>query len=105
MKKGWKQDEVFPVIARIIERAYEQEQRFITAREIATGLLQDNEGHKLVTAAQEQKDDKRSPEWLAINMVSWFSQRITVGRSKWARTMERTKVQGQWAYKPASTET
>jgi hypothetical protein len=40
-----------------------------------------------------------SLEWLASNMVSWVSQRITVGESDWARGFERTKIDGLWAYK------
>jgi hypothetical protein len=39
---------------------------------------------------------KQSLEWLAGNMVSWFSQRITVGESDWARAFERTKIDGLW---------
>ncbi len=38
-------------------------------------------------------------------MVSWFSQRITVGESDWSLAFERTKIDGLWAYKPvAATE-
>ena len=29
-------------------------------------------------------------------------QRITVGDSPWAKTFERTKIEGRWAYQPAS---
>ena len=35
-------------------------------------------------------------------MVSFLSQRITVGESDWAQAFERTKVDGLWAYKPIS---
>ena len=41
-----------------------------------------------------------SLEWLANNMVSWFSQRITVGESDWAQAFARTKIDGLWSYKP-----
>jgi hypothetical protein len=34
-------------------------------------------------------------------MVSWFSQRITVGESEWAAAFERTRIDGHRAYKPA----
>jgi hypothetical protein len=98
----WKQADVFPIIARIIERAYADHHRFVTAHEIAAGLLQDSEGRRLVEAALEQQEDKQSLEWLAGNMVAWFSQRITVGESDWKRAFERTKVDGLWAYKPTS---
>lgn len=99
MEPSWKQADVFPVIARVIEQAYREHQRFITAQEIAARLLHDTEGQNLVEAAREQQQDKQSLEWLASNMVSWFSQRITVGESDWARAFERTKIDGLWAYK------
>jgi len=100
MEPSWKQADVFPVIARVIEQAYREHQRFISAQEIAARLLHDTEGRNLVEAAGEQQQDKQSLEWLASNMVSWFSQRITVGESDWARAFERTKIDGLWAYKP-----
>ena len=100
MQPSWKQADVFPAIARIIQQAHRKHQRFITAQEIATQLLQDNEGRNSVEAAHEQQEDKQPLEWLASNMVSWFSQRITVGESDWARGFERSKIDGLWAYKP-----
>lgn len=54
MEPFWKQSDVFPVIACVIES----------------------------------------------NMVSWFSQRITIGESDWAEGFEGTKIDGLWAYKP-----
>jgi hypothetical protein len=99
MEPSWKQADVFPVIARVIEQAYQEHQRFITAQEIAARLLHDTEGRNLVEAARELLQEQ-SLEWLASNMVSWFSQRITVGESEWAGAFERTKIDGLWAYKP-----
>jgi len=103
MESSWKQADVFPVIARIIEQACREHQRFITAQEIAARLLQDSEGHNLVEAAREQQQDQQPLEWLASNIVSWFSQRITVGESDWVRALERTKIEGLWSYKPVAT--
>jgi len=100
MEPSWKHADVFPVIARLIEGAYREHQRFITAQEIAIRLLQDPEGRNIVEGARGQQQEQQSLEWLASNMVSWFSQRITVGESDWAKRFERTKVDGQWAYKP-----
>jgi hypothetical protein len=102
MEPSWKQSDVFPIIARLIDQAYREHQRFITAQEIATRLLQDPESRNLVEAAREQQQEQQSLEWLASNMVSWFSQRITVGESDWARAFERTKSDGLWAYKPVA---
>lgn len=99
MEPFWKQADVFPVIARIIQQPHCEDQGFVTSQEIAARLRQDSEGKTLVEATREQQDDKQSLEWLATNMVSWFSQRITVGESEWARAFERTRIDGHWAYK------
>jgi hypothetical protein len=100
MDPSWKQADVFPVIARVIEQVYREHRRFIASSEIAARLLQDSEGRNLVEAAREEQRDEQSLEWLASNMVSWFSQRITVGESDWASAFERTKIDGLWAYRP-----
>ena len=105
MDPSWKHADVFPIIARVIEQAYREHQRFITAQEIAARLLQDSEGRNLVEAAREQQQQQQSLEWLASNMVSWFSQRITVGESDWRRAFERNKIDGLWAYKPRAQPT
>jgi hypothetical protein len=97
---SWKQSEVFPIIARVMGQEYQQHQRYITTHEIALRLLQDTEARATIEAAQQQQDEKQSLEWWAHNMVAWFSQRITVGQSEWQRIFERTKINGQWAYRP-----
>ena len=102
MKPTWKHDEVFPIIAHIIEQQFQQHQRHITSHEIATQLVQDDAAKSLIQHAQSQERKNRSPEQIAHNMVAWFSQRITVGKSSWAERFERTKIDGRWAYKPIS---
>jgi hypothetical protein len=102
MEPSWKQADVFPIIARMIGQAFGEHPRFITAQEIAVRLLQDPEGRNLVEAARESQQEQQSLEWLASNMVSWFSQRITVGESDWVRQFDRTKIDGLWAYKPVT---
>jgi hypothetical protein len=102
MKPTWKQDEVFPIIARIIEQQFQQHQRYITSHEIAAQLVQDDAAKSLVQHAQSQARKNLSPEQIAHNMVAWFSQRITVGNSPWAARFERMKIDGRWAYKPTS---
>jgi hypothetical protein len=105
MDSSWKHADVFPIIARVIEQAYREHQRFITGQEIAARLLEDSEGRNLVEAAREQQQEQQSLEWLGCNMVSWFSQRITVGESDWARAFERSRIDGLWAYKPLAKPT
>ena len=102
MKQTWKHEEVFPIIAHIIEQQFQQHQRFITSHEIAAQLVQDEAAKLLIQRAQSQQRKNSSPEQLARNMVAWFSQRITVGNSPWASRFERTKIDDRWAYKPTS---
>ena len=100
MRPTWTQDEVFPVIARIIEQQFQQHQRFITSDEIAAQLVQDDAAKPSIQHAQSQQRKNWSPEQVARNMVAWFSQRITAGNSPWAARFERTKIDDRWAYKP-----
>jgi hypothetical protein len=102
MEPSWKHADVFPIIACVIDHAYREHHRFITAQEIAARLLQDSQGRNMIEAAREQQQEQQSLEWLASNMVAWFSQRITIGDSDWARAFERKKIDGLWAYKPVS---
>jgi hypothetical protein len=102
MEPSWKQADVFPIIVRVIGEAYQQHRSHVSAHDIATRLVQDREARPLIEQAQ-QLGESHSLEWLAGNMVAWFSQRITVGESDWSRAVERMKINGQWAYRPAST--
>lgn len=54
----------------------------------------------MIDAAREAFGENQSAEWLANNMVSWFSQRITMETSDWAAAFERTERR-PYAYKPA----
>src|SRR5438045_2759235 len=102
MEPSWKHAAVFPAIARVIDEAYRAHGRFIESDEIAARLLADSEGRNLVEAARDTFAERQSPEWLASNMVSWFSQRITVETSDWTSAFERT-AERPYAYKPADT--
>jgi hypothetical protein len=98
MEPSWRQSDIFPIIARVIGEAYQQRQGYVPSHEIAAWLVHDREARPLIDQAQQQLDEPHSPEWLAGNMVAWFSQRITVGESERSRAVERMKIDGQWAY-------
>ncbi len=106
MTATWKQDDVFPIIARIITDTHASAQSFVTHDEVVQRLLADGEAAPIIEEAhREQKDQNRSREWFAHNMVAWFSERITVGQSNWDGSFDRTKVDGKWAYKPEENTT
>ena len=96
----WRQNDIFPLVARVITAEYQQHQRFITAQEIAHALLRDPDARCVIDAVCDRQGS--STEHTAINMVSWFSQRITVEESEWRRAFERTRINSQYAYKPVA---
>lgn len=104
MTTAWEHADVFPVIARIIEtESVESGSAYITHDQITSSLLADTEGSTLISAARNELDEDRTEEWIAHNMVAWFSQRITVGESDWSERLDRQKIAGKWAYRPKST--
>jgi hypothetical protein len=58
----------------------------------------------IITRAQSQQGERWAAKSVATTMVAWFSQQITVGKSPWAQRFERIKVDGRWAYRPATTK-
>ncbi|NLS96759.1 MAG: hypothetical protein GXX96_31885 [Planctomycetaceae bacterium] len=104
MSTSWKQDDVFPVIARIINEAYASQHRLVLHDEIVRRLLADGEAASIIDEARQQQDIDHSSDWFAHNMLAWFSQRITVDKSDWADTFHREKVDGKWAYAPIAAE-
>lgn len=96
----WRQSDIFPFIANAITAEYQQHQRFITAQEIACALLRDPDARRVIDAASGSQG--RSGENTATNMVAWFSQRITAEQSEWRLAFERTRIDNQYAYKPAA---
>jgi len=99
MGKYFNQAEIFPIIADSIRKIYQRKREFVSHDEIVQGLLNDPVGKELVDAAC-QKQNSQSREWMAGNMIAWFSQRITEGESEYASEFERTMIGNEWAYKP-----
>ncbi len=91
--------EVFPLIARVIVRAPADSVGFVEHNAIVSALLGDAEGESVVSraAAGSSLPDHRR---VASNMVAWFSQQITVGRSSWSEFFERERRGAAWAYRP-----
>lgn len=98
---NWKQADVFPIIAKTIEDISASTPDFVTHDQIVETLLGDSEAVEIIEQAHCAQPD-RTREWLAHNMVAWFSERISVGQSDWADRFEREKIDGKWAYRPCS---
>ena len=98
---AWKHIDIFPIIAEIIReqyrqlQQYQQSQHYITCHEIASRLSELSEVKSIIDGPPEKIYK------IAINMVSWFSQRITVDNPLPCQGgFERTKIDRRWAYKP-----
>jgi hypothetical protein len=96
---AWEQEDVFPAIARVIDQLCAQHNEFATHAEITAALLADAEGAALVQQAREATREDHAAEWIAHNMVAWFSQRISVAESDWTDQFDRVKIDNKWAYK------
>ena len=100
MAASWEHADVFPVIAKIIDDSYASKGDFVTHDEITASLTADPEGIAIIQRAQQELNEKSTADWIAHNMVAWFSQRISVGESDWHDRFDRIKVDNKWAYKP-----
>jgi len=99
----WRHADVFPVIERVIKELYKQKGDYLTHGEIADGLLNESDGAQFIQQALETSQKPHTAEWLAHNMVAWFSQRLSVGNSEWGKSLQRKKIDGKWAYRPRQT--
>jgi hypothetical protein len=97
---SFSQDDVFPIIRRVIRNIYQDKQDWVTHDEIVQGLLSDPAGQKEIRGAQKSRPGETEKQ-IAANMVAWFSQRITVDKlSADARSFVREKIHNKWAYRP-----
>lgn len=94
------QGEAFPLIAGIIQRIGVD--KFVTQKQIATALLNDPVGSALV-ARSRARSTWANDRAAATNIVSWFSQAITIGRSEWSETFDRERHADGYAYRVRST--
>lgn len=101
MSHSFNQGEVFPLIARLIVKAYGRDQRFIDHREIVALLVSDADGKSIVDRAVAESS-LPDAQTVASNMVAWFSQRITVDSSPWKSFFERQRQRDGWAYRPVT---
>ena len=103
MPHSWEQVDIFPAIARIITALFQSSGDFVTHDAIVAELLTVSEAAPIIANARDQSPEPHTSDWIAHNMVAWFSQRITVGESDWEQEFEREKINGKWAYRPSTS--
>lgn len=99
LEPSFTHSQAFPIIASVICRTPPDVGEYVSHERIVSALLADTRGSVMVVQARV------STSWdndaaAASNMVAWFSQRITQGRSAWANLFERLRIDGAWAYRP-----
>jgi hypothetical protein len=97
--RSFQQAEAFPVIAEIIHKFGADS--FVSQKEIVASLIQHPVGAVLVASARARSswpDDRAA----ATNMVSWFSQAITMERSEWSDAFYREHREDGYAYRARS---
>jgi hypothetical protein len=99
MGSSFSQAEVFPLIARIIVQATAGRDEFVDNRTIVSLLLNDAKGMRIVRRAIASSTFP-DPKTAARNMVSWFSQKISVNNSPWESFFDRVRRSNGWAYRP-----
>lgn len=105
MPTTWEQADVFPVIARIIADIHQSTGDFVTHDRIAEQFMADVEGSSIIRDAVAETQGARTETWMAHNMIAWFSQRITMGKSEWQGRFDRMQVAGKWAYRSKNQTT
>jgi hypothetical protein len=130
MGQCYENDNVFPIISRVINqicqekragkfRSYSAGQvpgsllnfpafgddydpEYALHHEIVDRLMADPGGRRELAAAR-RRCPQRSEEWLAGNMVAFWSQTITQGNSFYGRRFDRVQRKQKWAYKPKAS--
>lgn len=81
----WRHADVFPIIEHIIKQ---HEGKWLLSYEIGDLLLDDTEARPLIDAAATAQSNP--PEWVACNMVAWYSKRVV--ERTWRCSFEQKRV-------------
>lgn len=104
-ESSFSQSDVFPLIARLIMQiAKVQPDGYVTHDVLVERIVEDPNARPLIAHARQRSllPDDRS---VVSNMVAWFSQQISVGRSDWVSFFNRERIDGAWAYRPTVVAT
>ena len=104
MNRTFSQNDVFPLIAKVIIQSAHTSNGFVSHDEIVDGLLTHVDAVEFINEAKDASK-LTFERHIASNMVSWFSQRITEDSSEWSALFDRNKDSGVWAYRPKTALT
>jgi hypothetical protein len=91
---------VLPVIADVLRRICSKESpEYVHHPRIVDALVADSELGAFLDRLTARDPQKRTQHWWASNMMAWFSQTMTVGRSPYSSGFERDEDRSPYAYK------
>jgi hypothetical protein len=96
------QDVVGPKVVRFIQQRFANTQDWVQRDEIRQGLLEDEKTHPYLTKRYGQTGQKMTFRAYVGNQIDHLSARITKEASQHTDQLERKKIDGVWAYRPAS---
>lgn len=97
MKGEFKHSGIFPLIFRAITDLTCKDSDFLNHDLLVAAILQNDESRGQIEEIAHQ--NSREIKWTAANLVAWFSQRYTKGENVYSDLLERTKINGTWAYR------
>ena len=97
MKNSYANDDVFPIIARLITDHTYRTSEFVTHMQLVQSVLSSTDGASLVAAAT--RENKLDEKGTAVSMVAGFSQRYTIGKNAFSHLFERKKMGSTYAYR------
>lgn len=96
-------DEIFPIIADIIQAKTSDNGHFLSHDELVSLLQQDSRAHPLIVRAHKQREIngqyQDSDKNIASNMIAHFSRVYTEGNSEWKDVLGRDRQNNRWAYR------
>jgi predicted HNH restriction endonuclease len=95
-----RQEQTFPLIARLISQESKRLSRSVHPTEIDEAMLLDPEGRKLVRNAENSTNKGWSPKNHASNMVAFFSKSYTDRSNPYSVDIDREGVPGSYRYRP-----
>ena len=98
-KSALSHDDVFPVVIELIRDNHGDDNGYVTHRELVEALLDESDTREQIEEAVEQKGHT-AEDW-ANWIVQWFSAASTAEELDARDQLERARVDGTWAYRPA----
>jgi len=95
-----RQEETFPLIARVISQESKRLSRSVHPTEIHEAMLLDPEGLRLVRNAAQSSNKGWGLNHHASNMVAFFSKRYTEKTNPYADEIDREGEPGSYRYRP-----